>query len=204
MVEHLSLWIIHVMQVLHYPGLALMMALESMIAPVPSEVVMPFAGYLIVQGQFTVLGAVLASSLGTILGSLAGYYMGKFGGYPLVHRFGRYLLLDPEHLELTVKWFERHGNATIFFCRFVPIVRHLISIPAGVGNMNLIKFSLYTLIGGTMWNSFLLWLGVKLGKNWVIVHKYSHEVDYLFIAGILVVGVWWFRRQWQRQKSKVQ
>jgi membrane protein DedA with SNARE-associated domain len=201
MVEHLSLWIINVMQVLHYPGLTLMMALESMIAPVPSEVVMPFAGYLIVQGQFTVLGAILASSAGTILGSLAGYYMGKLGGYPLVHRFGRYLLLDPEHLEITVKWFEKHGNATIFFCRFVPIVRHLISIPAGVGNMNLLKFSLYTLIGGTMWNTFLLWLGVKLGKNWTIVHTYSHEVDYVFVAGILVVGIWWIRRQLQRQKS---
>lgn len=178
-----------------------MMALESMIAPVPSEVVMPFAGFLIVQGKFTAFGAVLASSLGTILGSLIGYYMGKFGGYPLVHRFGRYLLLDPEHLELTVKWFHTHGNATIFFCRFVPVVRHLISIPAGVGGMNLAKFSIYTLLGGTMWNAFLLWLGVKLGEKWEIVHKYSHEVDYVAVAVILVVGAWWFHRQWRRHQQ---
>ena len=204
MVEHLSLWIIAIMERLHYPGLTLMMALESMIAPVPSEVVMPFAGYLIVQGKFTALGAVIASSLGTIIGSLLGYYMGKVGGYPVVHRFGRYLLLDPEHLEITVKWFEKRGDLTILICRFVPVVRHLISIPAGVGNMNLVKFCIYTLVGGTIWNSILLWAGVKLGNHWDVIHHYSHEVDYVVVACILVVGVWWVRKQLRRQKAKAQ
>ncbi|MBI5092799.1 MAG: DedA family protein [Candidatus Hydrogenedentes bacterium] len=150
----------------------------------------------------TIPGAIIASSLGTIIGSLIGYYMGRLGGYPLVHRFGRYLLLDPEHLEITVKWFEKHGDITIFVCRFVPVVRHLISIPAGVGSMNLLKFSFYTLIGGTIWNSILLFLGIKLGKHWDIIHHYSHVVDYFFVAGILIVGAWWFRRQWRRHTQK--
>jgi membrane protein DedA with SNARE-associated domain len=114
------------------------------------------------------------------------------------------LLLDPEHLEFTVKWFEKHGDLTILICRFIPIVRHLISIPAGVGNMNLIKFSVYTLVGGTIWNSFLLYLGVKLGAHWEIVHHYSHEVDYVFIADILIVGAWWVNHQWKKRKSRAQ
>ena len=88
-----------------------------------------------------------------------------------------------------------HGRGTIFVARFVPVVRHLISIPAGVGSMNLAKFCIFTLIGGTIWNTILLFAGIKLGNNWEIIHHYSHEVDYVFIAGILVVGGWWVRKR---------
>ena len=109
MVAHIAEWITSFMSALGYPGLVIMMGFESMIAPVPSEVVMPFAGFLVVQGQFTFLGATLASSLGTLIGSLLGYAMGRYGGYPLVHRFGRYMLLEKEHLEATVAWFEKRG-----------------------------------------------------------------------------------------------
>jgi membrane protein DedA with SNARE-associated domain len=195
MVEYIVEFIVQIMAVLHYPGLVLMMALESMVAPVPSEIVMPFAGFLVVQGKFTFLGATLASSLGTLIGSLIGYYMGKWGGYPLVIRFGRFLLLDVKHLDWTVRWFEKHGEITIFICRFVPVVRHLISIPAGVGNMNLVKFCVYTLIGGTIWNVILLVAGMKLKEHWEVIHHYSHLIDYVFVAGILAVAGWWIWKQ---------
>ncbi|MBI3117725.1 MAG: DedA family protein [Candidatus Hydrogenedentes bacterium] len=201
MVEHISYFITACMEVLGYPGLVIMMALESMIAPVPSEIVMCFAGFLVVQGRFSVWGAIIASSAGTLLGSLIGYYMGKFGGYPFVHRLGKYLLLEPHHLQTTARWFETRGDLTVFICRFVPVVRHLISIPAGVGNMNLFRFSLFTLVGGTMWNGVLLFAGVKLGQRWELIHHYSHEIDYVFVAAILVVGVWWVRKQWRKRKS---
>ncbi|MDX9974423.1 MAG: DedA family protein [FCB group bacterium] len=201
MVEYIAEWIIAIMATLGYPGLVLMMTLESMVAPVPSEIVMPFAGFLVVQGKFTFLGATLASSLGTLIGSLLSYYMGKWGGYPLVLRCGRYLLLDEKHLDWTVRWFEKRGELTIFVSRFVPVVRHLISIPAGVGNMNIIKFSIYTVIGGTIWNVILLWAGVALGERWSIIHTYSHQIDYFFIAGILAVVAWWIWKQWNVRRN---
>lgn len=189
------------MSSLGYPGLVLMMALESMIAPVPSEVVMPFAGFLVVEGRFTFLGATLASSLGTLTGSLASYAMGRWGGYPLVLRFGRYLLLDKRHLDIAHSWFEKRGELTVFVCRFVPVVRHLISIPAGVAQMNLIRFSVFSLIGGTIWNVILLFTGVRLGERWDLVEKYTHELDYVALAGIVAVAVWWFYNRWRNRAS---
>ncbi|HPO15287.1 MAG TPA: DedA family protein [Candidatus Hydrogenedentes bacterium] len=202
MIEQIALWIEHIMEVLGYPGLVLMMALESMVAPVPSEIVMPFAGFLIVKGTFSIAGGIIASSLGTILGSLISYYMGKWGGYPLVIRFGKYLLLDREHLDFTVRWFEKRGEITILICRFIPVVRHLISIPAGVGNMNIIKFSIYTLVGGTIWNTILLFAGIWLKDHWGIIHEYSSQIDKIVVAILVIGGVWWVWKQLQRRKAK--
>jgi membrane protein DedA with SNARE-associated domain len=186
---------------LGYPGLVLMMALESMIAPIPSEVVMPFAGFLVVEGRFTFLGATLASSSGTLLGSLASYLMGRWGGYPLVLRFGKYLLLDKHHLDVAHSWFEKRGEITVFVCRFVPIVRHLISIPAGVAGMNLWRFCVFSVIGGTIWNVILLYAGVRLGERWDLVEEYTHELDYVALAAIAAVALWWFWSQWRRRRA---
>lgn len=202
LVEHIAEFVVHVMGILGYPGLVLMMALESMVAPVPSEIVMPFAGFLVAQGKFSILGGVIASSLGTIAGSLIGYYMGKFGGYPLVLRFGYYLLLDREHLDTTVKWFEKRGDITIFICRFVPVVRHLISIPAGVGNMHLGKFCVYTLVGGTIWNAVLLMAGIYLEERWGLIHEYSRQVDIIVVGAFVILGGWWVWRQLKRRKAR--
>ena len=185
-----------------YAGVVFFMALESMIAPVPSEVVMPCAGFLVTTGHFTFLGAVLASSTGTIIGSLVGYYMGKWGGYPVVEHFGKYLLLDKEHLEYTHRWFEKRGELTVLITRFVPVVRHLISIPAGVAEMDLARFCAFTLLGGTVWNTILLAAGMKLKEHWTIVSHYSHEIDYVVVAGLLVVGIWWVRKQLRRRALK--
>lgn len=192
----------HIMQTLGYTGLAFMMMLESMVAPVPSELVMPFAGFLIQQNEFTWIGAIAASSLGTIIGSLIGYFMGKLGGYPTVHYFGRYLLLEREHLEYTAKWFEKHGEITVFISRFIPVIRHLISIPAGIANMNLLRFSLFTLIGGTLWNSLLLFVGFKLREKWKIVETYSHQIDMVMVVVLIGVGGWWVWNQLERRKRK--
>jgi membrane protein DedA with SNARE-associated domain len=199
-IEQIALWIVHVMNLLGYTGLAFMMALESMIAPVPSEIVMPFAGYLVAQGRFTLLGGILASSLGTMVGSLIGYYMGKLGGYPLILRFGRYLLLDKGHLDFTMKWFDRRGEITILISRFIPVVRHLISLPAGIGSMNLVRFSIFTLVGGTVWNTFLLVCGIWLEERWALIHEYSREIDYVVLAVMMIVGSWWVYRQLKRRR----
>ncbi len=179
--ETLLHYITQLISYLGYTGVFILMALESMIAPVPSEMVMPFAGFLIYTGEFTVLGVMLASSLGSIVGSLASYWMGR-KGEAVVLRFGRYLMLNPHHLEWTADFFCRYGSRTIFISRFIPIVRHLISIPAGLGKMNLVPFLIYTTIGATMWNMFLAFLGLKLKEHWEVIHHYSHTLDIILVA----------------------
>ena len=182
-----------------YIGVFILMTLESMVAPVPSEAVMPFAGFLVTNNTFTMFGVIFASSLGSIVGSLISYYLGFWGGKPVVLKFGKYLLLDKHHLEITEKFFNKYGEKTIFICRFIPVVRHLISIPAGVGKMNITKFSIYTIIGATIWNTMLAYLGVFLGNKWSLVHHYSRYLDYIVVAVIIIAFVYWI---WKRFKVR--
>jgi membrane protein DedA with SNARE-associated domain len=141
---------------------------------------------------------VVVSTLGSIAGSLISYYMGAWGGEPFVRRFGRYLLLDVHHLEITKNFFRKYGEKAIFISRFIPVVRHLISIPAGVGRMNLWKFSLYTVIGAGLWNAFLTWVGFVLKENWSVVRHYTEIIDIIVVAGILVVLVYFIYSQVKR------
>jgi membrane protein DedA with SNARE-associated domain len=178
-----------------YIGIFILMALESMIVPIPSELVMPFAGFLIFTGHFDPVWVMVASTLGSISGSLVSYGMGLLGE-PAVLRYGRYLFLNPHHLEWTKNFFARRGNITIFISRFIPVVRHLISIPAGLASMSLLPFILYTAAGATLWNGFLVYCGIRLKENWRIIQHYTHIIDYLVVA-VLLAGlayfVWKFR-----------
>jgi membrane protein DedA with SNARE-associated domain len=178
-----------------YIGIFILMALESMIVPIPSELVMPFAGFLIFTGHFDPVWVMVASTVGSISGSLVSYGMGWLGE-PAVLRYGRYLFLNPHHLEWTKNFFARRGNITIFISRFIPVVRHLISIPAGLASMSLLPFILYTAAGATLWNGFLVYCGIRLKENWRIIQHYTHIIDYLVVA-VLLAGlayfVWKFR-----------
>jgi membrane protein DedA with SNARE-associated domain len=177
-----------------YAGAGILMALESMIAPVPSEAVMPFVGFQVADGKWGLWPAILATSLGSILGSLVSYLLGYYGGKPVVMKVGKYLLLDQHDLELTERFFHKRGGTfTLFISRFIPVVRHLISIPAGIGKMPLFSFVAATLIGATIWNTFLLVLGMHLRKRWDVVQKYSHQIDIVVVA-LLVLGLAWFIR----------
>ena len=183
LIEHFTEWI----ATGGYFGVFILMTLESMVAPVPSEAVMPFAGFLVFEKKFSFTGVIFFSTLGSIFGSLISYYAGAWGGRPFVKRFGRYLLLDIHHLELTEKFFSKYGDKAIFVSRFIPVVRHLISIPAGVGRMNVIKFSIYTIIGAGIWNAFLAYVGYYLKDNWLTVRKYGEIADIVVL--ILIVGI---------------
>jgi membrane protein DedA with SNARE-associated domain len=201
--ETLLHYITQFISYLDYTGVFILMALESMIAPVPSEMVMPFAGFLIHTGEFTILGVLLASSLGSITGSLVSYWLGR-KGEPVVLKFGRYLMLNPHHLEWTEMFFDKYGSRTIFISRFIPVVRHLISIPAGLGKMPLLPFVLYTAIGATIWNMFLTFLGMKLKQHWEIIQRYTHALDMAVLAlGVLGVAFYffWWRRRHNRIKA---
>jgi membrane protein DedA with SNARE-associated domain len=175
-----------------YYGAGLLMALESMIAPVPSEAVMPFVGFLVADGSWNLWLAIGVTSLGSLVGSLISYAMGYYGGKPVVLKVGRYLLLNPHDLVLTERFFNRRGGLlTVFISRFVPVVRHLISIPAGIGRMPLVPFLLVTLVGATLWNTFLLLCGMKLREHWPVVQTYSHQID-LVVGVLLLGGIAWF------------
>jgi membrane protein DedA with SNARE-associated domain len=180
---------------LSYIGIFILMTLESMIAPVPSELVMPFAGFLIFTGHFDWGWVMVASSLGSIVGSLLSYGMGMLGE-PVVLRYGRYLLLNPHHLEWTKNFFARYGSITIFISRFIPVVRHLISIPAGLARMSLGPFILYTLVGASLWNGFLAYCGVRLKENWRLIQQYTHILDYVVVVCLLAAlayFIWKFK-----------
>lgn len=185
MFEHLFSFITNIISQSGYAGICFCMILESMVFPMPSEAVMPFAGFLAAQGRFSMWGVAVSSSLGSLIGSWLSYAIGLYGGRPFIDKFGKFLLLDHHHLELTEKFFAKYGNQAVLISRFIPVVRHLISISAGMAKMNFFKFSLDTLIGATIWNMFLAWLGSKLLDNWAIIKNYTHYLDYLVVLLLL-------------------
>jgi membrane protein DedA with SNARE-associated domain len=185
--ESLAAFGTHVIGSIGYVGVFLLMVAESMVLPVPSEAVMPFAGFVVAEKTLDWAGVIASATLGSIVGSLIGYGIGKFGGRPFLARFGKYLLLDPDDLAATDRFFQRRGSVTILVCRFIPIVRHLISIPAGMASMKLVPFCAFTIVGAGLWNAFLTWCGFVLKRNWTVVTRYSHWIDIGVIA--LLVGL---------------
>ncbi|MBI4694781.1 MAG: DedA family protein [Gammaproteobacteria bacterium] len=180
-----------------YLGAAFLMALESMIFPVPSEAVMPFVGFQVADGKWDLGLAMLATSAGSLVGSLASYAMGYYGGRPFVLAVGRYLLLNVHDLEMTERFFnERRGSITLFIARFIPVVRHLISIPAGLGRMPILPFIALTVTGATLWNGFLLYCGMLLREHWTVVQHYSHQID-IGVVALLLAGIAWY--VWSRR-----
>jgi len=184
-----------------YSSVVFLMMLESMVAPVPSEAVMPFAGFLIASGRFTFFGVTLASTTGSIIGSWLSYLMGYYGGRPMVNKFGKYLLLNRHDLDITERFFSKYGSMAIFVARFIPVIRHLISIPAGMGKMKWIPFTLYTIAGAGMWNLFLAWLGYHLKNHWEIIHQYSKPIDIIMVV-LLILTVGYFIRSHLKHNTK--
>lgn len=186
-----------------YAGIFFLMVLESMVAPVPSEAVMPFAGVLWFLGKMSFGPIVIFSTLGSITGSLISYYAGLYGGRPLIQKYGKYVLLNEHDLALTESFFEKYGDKTIFVSRFIPVVRHLVSIPAGTGKMNIFKFIFYTVLGAGMWNAFLTYAGYYLGSNWMEIRKYSEVIDLVLVAAIIALVVLYFYKRRKRADRNV-
>lgn len=185
-----------------YFGLFFLMMIESAGIPAPSEIIMPFSGYLVFQGQFNLFIVALVGALANLAGSLIAYAIGYVGGRPLIEKFGRYILFSKHDLDLTEKYFNKYGTLTVFLSRLLPVVRTYISFPAGMARMPLLKFSIYTFIGAFGWSYALAYVGVKLGENWDILRIYFHKFDVL-IGIILVVGLYlWIRRHLHHKKSQ--
>jgi membrane protein DedA with SNARE-associated domain len=197
--EKISEIAVQVLDATGYAGATGLMALESMIFPLPSEAVMPFVGFQVADGKWNLWLAIAATSFGSMIGSWISYAMGYYGGKPFVLKVGKYLLLKQRDLKKTEQFFHRRAGATIVFIgRFVPVIRHFISIPAGIGKMPLAQFSIVTFIGATIWNTFLLIVGMQLRNQWQIVQKYSHQVDLIIVALCAGFVIWWF---WSRVRA---
>ncbi len=178
-----------------YPAVFFLMILESMVFPIPSEAVMPFVGFSVSINVFNFLGALLASTAGSLIGSLLSYHIGAYGGRPAIKKWGRYLLLNEEHLFSAEKFFQKHGESAVFISRFVPVVRHFISIPAGIGKMNIFKFSFYTVIGAGLWNAFLIYFGMVLGENWIKFGQYTKFLDILVFTFVFFGIAYWLHKK---------
>ncbi|MBI2580781.1 DedA family protein [Candidatus Woesearchaeota archaeon] len=185
-----------------YLGVFVLMTLESMVAPVPSELVMPFAGFLVADGKLNLWLVIFVSALASITGSLISYFVAYFGEKELIHRFGKFVFLDNEELEWTQRWFTKRGSITILISRFIPVIRHLISIPAGLARMDLKRFILFTAVGATALNTFLLWVGMQLREKWEIVHRYSKQLDVLIVALIVIAVAYYGYKHWKRHRKK--
>jgi membrane protein DedA with SNARE-associated domain len=172
---------------LGYPGLFVLIVLESTMVPVPSLLVMPFAGFLASQGDFSLPAILAINSAGAVTGSSLSYWLGAAGGKPLLLRYGKYVFVRARDIEKTEQYFARHGGKTIFIGRFLPVVRHLISIPAGIARMPLPSFLTLTFLGATLWGGGLMILGYELGSRWESVANKLKRVDLVIAAGVVLV-----------------
>lgn len=196
-------WLMDIMSEYGYIGILLLIALENIFPPIPSEVILTFGGYLTSQTDLTILGVVIASTIGSIIGAIVLYVLGLQLDVErlekIVDKWGRVLRVTKDDIHKADAWFDKYGPWTVFFCRFIPLIRSLISIPAGMSNMNFWVFLLFTSVGTMIWNIVLVCLGAKLGDSWdLIVEKmdvYSNVVYALIVIAFVAVVVWFIKRR---------
>lgn len=187
----LFVFISHLVAATGYAGIAILMAIESACIPLPSELIMPFAGYLVFQGTMKLLWVATAGAIGCNLGSLIAYEIGCYGGRPLVERYGRWILMGRRELDWADRFFDRWGEMAVFIARLLPVIRTFIALPAGVARMPRTKFHIYTFLGSWPWCLALAWFGMKLGENWRTLGQYFRRMDAV-IGVLLMTGVVWF------------
>lgn len=170
-----------------YVGVFFLMLLESCGIPMPSEVIMPFSGFLVADGKMLFWLIVFAGTFGNLVGSWLAYWIGLKGGRPLIEKYGKYILISKHDLDLADRWFTKYGDWTVFFGRLLPVVRTYISFPAGISKMNFKKFSLYTFFGALPWTALFAWLGIKMGNNWELIRTKLHNFD--LAIGLVVLAL---------------
>ncbi len=205
--EFIVNWAVESIAASGYLGVFLLMVLESALMPVPSEVVMPFAGFAAFQGKLDFWTVVLAGGLGNLIGSWIAYWVGLHGGRRLLGKYGHYFLIKLEHLDWAEHWFEKYGRSTAFFSRLLPVVRTFISLPAGIGKMNFTQFSFYTITGSLIWSAFLTYIGFYLGPSWDSLLVLFRELDIVVVvaAGVAIAYFAWrhYRKHSWKQLSPI-
>jgi membrane protein DedA with SNARE-associated domain len=193
----LSGFIVSTISALGYSGIVLLMAIESACIPLPSEIIMPFSGYLVYTGRFSLVGVGVAGALGCVAGSLIAYCIGMYGGRPLIEKYGRYVLISHHDVDLADRWFARFGEVIVFVSRLLPVIRTFIAFPAGVARMNLSRFVIYTFLGSLPWCLGLAYVGQRLGEQWdrnEALKTWFHRFDFLIGIVALLAVIWWVRR----------
>ena len=195
-------WVTLILEKLGYIGVAAVLALESVFPPIPSEAVLPLTGFLVSQGRMNFVGALIAATVGSVVGALILYWLGYAWGEDrirqFIKRYGRWMLLTEEDLDRSQEWFDHHGRTAVLIGRLAPLVRSLVSIPAGVTKMPLVTFTIYTTIGSALWNAVLIGAGWGLGESWTHVQQYQQLFGY-GVLGALGLAVAWF--VWRRLGS---
>src|SRR5258705_780541 len=204
-IEFLSGIIVGTISLLGYSGIVLLMAIESACIPLPSEIIMPFSGYLVYTGQMNLWLVGIAGAIGCVLGSLVAYWVGSKGGRPLIEKYGRYVLVSRHDLDMADRWFAKRGEIIVFVSRLLPAIRTFIAFPAGVARMDLKRFVIYTFAGSLPWCLGLAYVGQKLGEKWNkddTLKTWFHRFD--FLIGILVVlaVIWWVWRHIKHSREE--
>ena len=201
LLDNIGQWVMDIIAALGYLGLALLLVAENLFPPIPSEVVLPFAGFLVGQGDLNFWGALVAATLGSVLGALILYVLGRWGGRRLILRYGSWLRVDKQGLDRAEGWFRRWGDWVVLFARIVPLARSIVSIPAGTAKMPLARFVALTTIGSALWNALLIGAGALLGANWALIQNwigaYSNAV---LIVATVAVAVFLFLYQYRRER----
>jgi membrane protein DedA with SNARE-associated domain len=198
--EALASLIIYVISRMGLPGIVLLMAIESACIPLPSEVIMPFSGYLVFLGEYSLWSVGLAGAIGCVVGSVPAYYLGMYGGRPLIEKYGKFILMSHHDLDLADRWFARHGQATVFFARLLPVIRTFIAFPAGVARMEMKRFIVYTFAGSLPWCLGLAYVGMVMGESWPTLREYFHRFDLAIGAVLLAAIVWYVRRHFRNRE----
>ena len=201
----LSSFIVATISAMGYSGIVLLMAIESACIPLPSEIIMPFSGYLVSRGEMTLWGVSVAGAFGCVVGSLVAYWAGMYGGRPFIEKYGRYILLSRHDLNIADRWFAKYGEIIVFVSRLLPAIRTFIAFPAGVAKMNLTRFCIYTFAGSLPWCLGLAYVGQKLGEQWDkddTLKTWFHRFDFVIgIVGVLAVG-WWIWRHIKHSRAE--
>ncbi len=193
----LATWIMGVISTMGYGGIVLLMAIESACIPLPSEIIMPFAGFLVFKGEMVLWMVAVAGALGCVVGSIPAYYLGMYGGRPLVEKYGKWVLISHKDLKWADHAFEKHGDIIIFIGRLLPAVRTFIAFPAGVARMHMGKFILYTFVGSLIWCYLLAFAGFKMGEHWESLKVYFHEFHYVIAGAGLIFVIWYLKRHFK-------
>lgn len=191
-------WLVTTIGTMGYPGIFILMAMESSVIPVPSELVMPPAGYLAHQGEMNIWVAILMGTVGSLVGAYANYFAAHYLGRPLILKYGKYVWITEEKFAKVETFFHKHGEISTFIGRLLPVIRHLISLPAGLAGMNHWKFSLYTLLGAGIWCTILAWIGYIIGREEALIMRYSHQAligVVIFSTVLVALYVWRHRRK---------
>ena len=184
-----------------YYAVAILMAMENACIPIPSELILGFAGYMIYAGRMTFTMAMVAGMVGGMVGSYFAYYVGHYGGRPFVDKYGKYFFVKKSHVDIAQEWFDKYGIKAVFFSRMLPVVRTFISLPAGFAHVDMRQFFFYTFIGSLPWTALILFIGMMLGEGWKVMMEVGHEIS-LAVAAILVIICIVLYVQYKRKKKK--